>query len=519
MSLAPGTSPGEKNPHAYPLGYLSTGKLFSTITYGMDQLPNELVCMIGESLTHSDLSRFSRVSRTYWKLLEPPLYRLHALRDDRPMGSAIVRAVELADPDRPDTLAVSLAVLDKVTHFCRLDSAVLNRCRPTTTRFDSGRVGSLAFPQKIWIRFVHRPSLPLLHVAALKGLFDIAAWLLCQGASVDAPIPGSKITALSLAVLGNHVPTALLLLANHADPDLRVNGPEARDTPTVLHLACALGLGELADRLLSGQYVDTDPTELLGLYQRSCPSDIPGLAATLLRHGAEASEDIFHAFLRASKWQSAWGLLTSPPFSDHLTAQEASSMLWAILSLRHEVLASHVETAVLMLRHLLDYGANPDLGSLLWRQSSDVSYPTLLKLLPPLLEAGMNVKPGLSTRRHARWQAPAKYEIDDLLGHTSPYDVSQDDEGAAAQLAVVHLLLQHGARIGGATRGDALDSYPPGLDERTHERARWSYKLCQVLLVHCQSKPEHERAEDTRAFLSRFSKVQGKKYGRVIEGL
>jgi ankyrin repeat protein len=79
------------------------------------------------------------------------------------------------------------------------------------------------------MQLVHCPSLSPLHVAALKDLFDIVAWLLDQGASVDAPIPGSKTTALSLAVLGNHVPTALLLLANHADPDLREH--DAQDLP------------------------------------------------------------------------------------------------------------------------------------------------------------------------------------------------------------------------------------------------------------------------------------------------
>ncbi|CAH0051588.1 unnamed protein product [Clonostachys solani] len=220
------------------------------------------------------------------------------------------------------------------------------------------------------------------------------AWLLDQGASVNTPIPGSKITALILAVLGNRVPTALLLLANHADPDLREHN--AQDLPTVLHLVCTLGLAELADRLLTGRY-------------------------------------------------SAWELLALPMFSDHLTVEGASRMLWAVLSLRGRELAEHVETAVQMLRHLLGRGANSDLGRFLWRQPGGVSYPVLLKLLPPLLEAGMNIKPAPSTRRRARRQPLAKYGVNDLLGQTSPYDESQDDEGAAAQLGIIHLLLQHGA--------------------------------------------------------------------------
>lgn len=200
-------------------------------------------------------------------------------------------------------------------------------------------------------------------------------------------------------------------------------------------------------------------------YQLNCPSDASGFAAVLVRHGAEVSEDIFCAFLSASKFQSAWELLASPMFSDHLTVEGAGRMLWAVLSLRGRELAKHVETAVRILRHLLGRGANPDLGRFLWRQPGGVSYPVLLKLLPPLLEAGMDVKPAPSTRRRARRQPLAKYGVNDLLGHASPYDESQDDEGAAAQLGIIHLLLQHGAPIGGATRGDTLDSYPLASDD------------------------------------------------------
>ncbi|CAI6099696.1 unnamed protein product [Clonostachys chloroleuca] len=438
----------------------------------MEKLLNELVCMIGEHLRRGDLYSFSRASRTCWELLEPLLYRLHALRGNRWTGLPSLKAVEFADQNKPGTQATSLTILDKVSRFCRLDPVVLNQCRPTTRAsswFDSGRVGRWAFPHRIWMQLVHCPSLSPLHVAALKDLVDIVAWLLDQGASVDAPIPGSKTTALSLAVLGNHVPTALLLLANHADPDLREH--DSQDLPTVLHLVCTLGLAELADRLLTGRYVEVDPTELLGVYQLNCPSDDSGFTAVLLRRGAEVSEDLFCAFLSASKFQSAWELLASPMFSDHLTVEGASRMLWAVLSLRGRELAKHAEMAVQMLRHLLDRGADPDLGRLLWRQSGGVSYPVLLKLLPPLLEAGKDVKPAPSTRRRARRQPLAKYGVTDLLGHTRPYDESQDDEGVAAQLGIIHLLLQHGAPIGGATRGDTLDSYPLTPDEQLHGRA------------------------------------------------
>lgn len=480
----------------------------------MDKLPNELVCMIGEHLTRCDLHSFSCASQRCWGLLEPLLYRLHALRGNRWTGSALVKAVEFADRNKPGTQATSLAILDKVSRFCRLDPAVLNQCRPTTRAsswFDSYRVARLAFPHRIWTQLMDCPSLSPLHVAALKGLVDIVSWLLDQGASVDAPIPGSKTTALSLAVVGNHVPTALLLLANHADPDLREGG--AQELPAVLHLVCTLGLTELADGLLTAQYVEVDPTELLGVYQLNCPSDASRFVTVLVRHGAEVSEDMFWAFLSAAKFQSAWELLASPMFSDHLTVEGASCMLWAVLSLRGRELAKHVEMTVRMLRHLLDRGANPDLGRFLWRQSGDVSYPVLLKLLPPLLEAGMDVKPAPSMRRRARRQPPVKYGVNDLLGHTSPYDESQDDEGAAAQLEIIRLLLQHGAPIGGATRGDSVDSYPLAPEQQLHGRAGWSYKLCQVLLDHCNNTLEDERGEDVDAFLNRLSKVQDRKRG------
>ncbi|RSL38487.1 hypothetical protein CEP51_016912, partial [Fusarium floridanum] len=82
-----------------------------------------------------------------------------------------------------------------------------------------------------------------------------------------APIPGTKTTALTLAVLGNHVPTTLLLLANGADPGSRLSGRDVRDPPTVLHLVCMLGLAELADQLLIRQYLEVDPTELLVVYR------------------------------------------------------------------------------------------------------------------------------------------------------------------------------------------------------------------------------------------------------------
>ncbi|CAH0027940.1 unnamed protein product [Clonostachys rhizophaga] len=482
----------------------------------MDKLPVELLCMIGENLTSPDLASFSRASRTHWQRPEPLLYRLHALRGTRQVWSALARALEFADREKPELQAMPLITLGKVARFCKLEPALLDRCRSTSPAYrwlDSSTRDRL---RRISVQLEDWPSMSPLHVAALKGLDDIAAWLLSQGASVDALMPGTTTTALSLAILGEHTSTALLLLANGADPELRESaGPEQRESerhlPTVLHLACALGLAELADRLLSERSLEAQPTELLATYRLHCPSDVPRLAAGLVRRGAEVSEDTVGAFLRESRWQSAWELLTSPTLSDQLTAEGAS---------RGRELARRVETAVRMLQHLLSLGADPDLGRLLWRSSGGVSYPTLLKLLPPLLEAGMDVKPAPPRkRRRAGRQPPVKYGIDDLLGYTSPYDKAQDDEGAVAQLAIIRLLLQHGAPIGGATRGDALDSFLPGPGQQLHGRERWSYELTKVLLRHCNNTLEDMRGEDIKAFMSRYSEVQGRTRVTLVDGL
>ncbi|KEZ40969.1 hypothetical protein SAPIO_CDS7875 [Scedosporium apiospermum] len=253
------------------------------------------------------------------------------------------------------------------------------------------------------------------------------------------PIPGSNVTALCLSVMGNRISTALLLLANSADPYLRQEG-YARGMPTIVHMACALGRAELTEQFLASQHIENDPTELLAFYQLRCPSDVPNLARALVRHGAEVSDDLFHAFLCASRWLSAWELLESPTFSDHLTASQASNMLLVVWSSCGGSQTTNHQ------RQLRAYYNTSLTGA---------PIPTWAGASGP--EAGMDVRPAPKTRRR---KLPAKYEIDDLLGDTSPYDKSQDDKGAAAQLAVIRLLLQHGAPIGGATRGDALDSYP-----------------------------------------------------------
>lgn len=210
-----------------------------------------------------------------------------------------------------------VTIPEKVAQFCHLESAELDR-RPTTGAsewLNTASVCHLAFPGRVRAELLYCPSLSPLHVAVLKGLDDIAAWLLDRGASIDAPIPGTNITPLTLAVLGNHVPNTLLLLANGADPGSRLSGRDTHDPPTVLQLVCMLGLAALADQLLTRQYLKADSTELLEAYQVHCPSDADRLVAVLVRHGAEVSTDHFCAFLRSSKWLSAWELLVSPLLS------------------------------------------------------------------------------------------------------------------------------------------------------------------------------------------------------------
>ncbi|CAG9978502.1 unnamed protein product [Clonostachys byssicola] len=482
----------------------------------MDKLPVELSWMIGENLTSHDLCSFSRASRTHWERLEPLLYRLHALHETS--WSTVNEAIELAAVStKPERQAMSLTTLDKVARFCQLEPAVLDRCHPSDpprcwldcSTID--RLGETSFSSRIWVRIGSPPSLSPLHIAALKGLDDIAAWLLRQGANVDAPIPGSTLTALSLAIFGNHTNMALLLLANGADPKLQESDGHL---PTVLHLACVLGLAELADELLTRRYVEAQPTELLVTYCFNGSSDAPRLVAELIRRGAEVSEDLISAFLlvsslRESRWQSACELLTS---SDQLTPEGPSSVLQTVLSLRAQELENNVEMVARMLERLLNLGADPDLGRLLWRPSGGVSYLTLLKLLPLFLEAEMDVKPALIKRRRAR-KPPAKFWVDDLLGHTSIY--RWGDEVGIAQLAIICLLLDHGAPIGKYTRGDALDWFLPGPSRQLYGRARWSYQLTQVLLRHCNNTPEDMRGEDIRDFLSHYSKVQGRTRGDI----
>lgn len=76
-----------------------------------------------------------------------------------------------------------------------------------------------------------------------------------------------------------------------------------------------------------------------------------------------------------------------------------------------------------------------------------------------------------------------------------------------AQLFLVRILLEHGAPIGGATLGDALDSYSVRSDEQAFGQARWSYKVCEALLEHCHSMIQDERTEDVDVFLESFSKM------------
>ncbi|OAA66668.1 ectomycorrhiza-induced ankyrin-domain nacht-domain containing protein [Niveomyces insectorum RCEF 264] len=506
----------------------------------METLPNELIFMVGTMLARSDLAAFSRTNRTSLERLEPLLYRLHALpTDPARTRSAVLWTTGHAHPDTPETQKMALTTLDKVARFCHLTPGILDGC--FTMRYVAALLGSKDWRQlyaiQRWarLRLPHTLYLTPLHVATWNGADDVVLWLLEHGADVDVPIRQTSITALCLAVLRNRISTALLLLAHNADPAAPhiVNAHHVHDTrsaPTVVHLACARGLAELADQCLATKCIHADPTDLLKYYQSDGEADTPAVVAMLLRHGADASDDIFAAFLHSSKWLSAWELLASPTFYGHMTAERAGRILSEVIRVGGRPPGANIETAERMVRRLLDRGADPNLGSLLWRCSSALSYASVLKLLPPFIEAGMVVqrpppkgtktKKSTATRRarrppHGAGQPSSTLSSPcggtlDLLAETSPYEKDQDDEAAAAQLAIVRLLLQHGAAIGGPTRGDALDAYPGDTAAARHGRAGWAWKLCHVLLEHCRTTPPDQRGEDMDAFLNRFAEVEAR---------
>ncbi|KAK0729658.1 hypothetical protein B0H67DRAFT_559311 [Lasiosphaeris hirsuta] len=442
----------------------------------MEQLPYVPASILWEMLSSRSLAALAGTSRSLHCDVEPFLYRRHAVT---PSHSAIMWAVETAQSDRAETQTTALATLDKVKQFCRLAPGALDVCYRTSRtqecigdfRDRFARVSDRGFS---WASLSWFTPLAPLHVASWKGLDAIVEWLLGGGA--DANVLGTA-TPLCLAVSSDRATSALLLLAHGASPDV----PQ-HDALTVLHLTCAMGYADLAEQLLVAGSVRADATDVLCYYNRYAQKDVPAIVKLLARHGANSSDTLISEFLTSSKWRSASALLRSKNCQNQMSPSLASDLLDCACSVIRRS-TRNTQDAKQIISQLLDMGADPNTGQLLWT-SSPPNFPVLLTLLPHFLEAGMDPT------------------AQDLLGETSAFDRSQDKEGVSAQLAVVRLLLQYGAPIGPATRGDALDAL---MNKRADERGEWAYKLCGVLLEHCRQTPRNQRHKDMTAFLGRLS--------------
>ncbi|EPE06820.1 ectomycorrhiza-induced ankyrin-domain nacht-domain containing protein [Ophiostoma piceae UAMH 11346] len=518
--------------------------------------PTELALMVSERLSRRDVARLSRTSRAYQAKYEPLLYRVYAMYQrgsSHRSAVAVAWTVEQADAARPETYASAEATLAKVTRFCQLRPGDVDYGGDCRRFYMSNCCIYDNQLRRMWVSMTGQ----LLHMAAWKGLDGIVAWLLRNGADIHAPLhglcigPDVRISALYVAVSANRISTALLLLAYGACLDLETASfPDDReavkaetdaddaeiytpdDIPTVVHLACALGYASMAEQLLiHANNINNnnnkihhqsamDCTRLLCFYGKRCTKDVSAVAAVLLRQGATFSEEALCALLASSKWESALELLALPTCNEQITANLADRALWQMLL--DGRLESETAAAKRIFQRLLDGGAHPNTGRQLWHLASRQGWGVVLELLPPFLEAGMVLRHDAEEKNKKKKRkragahgknigrgGPGPAPTDDLLGETSPYEADQDEEGNAAKLAIVHLLLQYGVPIQGATRGDALDAYngrPP--ENGRHDRAAWAYRLCCVLLDHCRNTPPDQRGEDINAFLSRYKRAE-----------
>jgi len=450
----------------------------------MDHLPYIPSSIIWEILSARDLVALARTNRLLRCNVEQFLYRRHAITH-RP--SAVMWAIETANLDMPETCTKALAILDKVEQFCQLAPGVLDL--PCSSRHTYINIQ----PPHPFIAVSVQYSLTALHLAAWKGLDAIVEWLLRGGANANCE--SSVVSPLYLAVLNDKASSALLLLSHGASPVVR---PSSQDSLTVLQLACTMGYASLAEQLLASGSVPADPTDVLQWYSTHLSrgyvkNDAPAVVELLARD-ANVPDALIGEFLRTSRWQSALVLLQTKKRRNRISRTTATELLDnACYSLRYRT--QKAQNANLVIRRLLDMGADPDVGHQLL-SSSTSDFPTLLTLLPPLLEAGMNLT------------------AEDALGIASAYDRNQDEKGASAQLEVVRLLLRHGAPIGPATRGDALDSLTTQSDQG---RGKWAHELCGALVEHCRQIPRRRRRKDITAFLGRLSDTNKRLGNRVFD--
>lgn len=528
----------------------------------MENFPNEILYLVCDELSSAEVSTLTRASRSFRNTFQPILYYLHALRPER---SAVAWAVDAAFPDQPAARKRTLAILDKVKQFSQIKPGSLDTTYvPLDDNinayevnhgigyiFDLGIARSLyyearlPFPRSSFYMhlsearcFSHLQrikSCTPLHLAACKGLNEAVEWLMSNGATLNVSmVTGAMVTPILLAVIRDHIPTASLLLAGGASPQIgpvdekhddEEKGGEEQENEklTVVHLACALGSTDMVRQLLelSTGNIQPDTTDLLRFYAKHGvhkKAGAPGMVGLLVSHGAEVAnrDDMFRGFLRTFRWISALELLESNEYRHKMSATRATDLVRDLLASRH--LKVQAKTAENIIRQLLDVGADPSLGKLLWVRSGELGFPAMLHILRPFFDAGMDF--GVDSRlppprRGSPWprdipgdRLQLRFDfmsIHDLLGHLSALDKDQDEQGSAAQLAIIRLMLQHGAPILGPTRGYALDSLCGVLQDGDDARRHWAFRLCNALLEHCHQTPLNQRGKDVAEFLRRAS--------------
>ncbi|EFX01639.1 ectomycorrhiza-induced ankyrin-domain nacht-domain containing protein [Grosmannia clavigera kw1407] len=519
----------------------------------MDSLSTELLYEINELLPRHAISQLCRVNRRCCADLQPLLFRLHGYPNDWNGPSAVFWAVNIANASDCASQTLALTVLAKVEAFCRIGPGDLDRsfsrrnCDVDVWTVRRSRCKSPLYGDrtKEWPAEVGRhASFNPLHLAAYKGLDSIVAWLLAHGADVNALIEATPHNALVPAVVANRASTALLLLAHGANRaiDMSYNGfafdnsGRPRYTswykPAVTTLAAALGYEAMAEKLMDSGFVPAaGPSEMLYIYAQNGHSR-PAFVANLVHRGAEASPRMFLHLVNKDRYN--WSklplaLLEAMPLDSPFLTQTGTSTFpqqtvreitesfqrefyFTDFHENHydrEYFTTDIGLVQRALRRLLMFrGVDIDTcGRSLWRQSSYQApdYALIRNLLPPFLEAGMDVQCMRKDGCQDEFLGAASIRKvpDDLLELASRYGCAQCTNSVAMQLDVVSLLLQHGALISAATREQALRDHPIGPSAYTTVgRSGWSVQLCNTFLEHCCSTPEEKQREDMRDFLA-----------------